>query len=249
MAQGIICARYLRGGKWVSLRIGALSLKGAALMSGALPRLNDQVDVALSFGAHRALVRGAPSARCRRRSSRRSAARPRSALPSISTMPRAASSRRCSPPRAPHASRSSLRRRAPRAAIPVEWPVALNTPRSGSVRSEALDVSLEGMFMRPQAALAIESAITWSSMLDDRGGPIAGRAKVVREVNELDATQLGLNTGFGLQIIEMAEADRTRWKAFITPHRAARRQASAHAVRRRHALRSWQRRSPAWAMR
>src|SRR5205807_1929642 len=54
-----IYGRYLRGGRWVAIRIGALSLKGAALMTGALPRLHDRVDVALSFGSHRALVRGA----------------------------------------------------------------------------------------------------------------------------------------------------------------------------------------------
>ena len=56
--QGIIYARYLRSGRWVPIRIGALSLKGAALLTGALPRVNDHVDVALSFGSHRALVRG-----------------------------------------------------------------------------------------------------------------------------------------------------------------------------------------------
>src|SRR5205814_256149 len=56
--QGIIHARYLRSGKWVPVRIAALSLRGAALMSGALPRTGDHVDIALAFAEHRALVRG-----------------------------------------------------------------------------------------------------------------------------------------------------------------------------------------------
>src|SRR4029077_1174404 len=43
----------------VPTRIGSLSLKGAALLAGALPRLHDHVDVALAYGDHRALVRGA----------------------------------------------------------------------------------------------------------------------------------------------------------------------------------------------
>ena len=55
----MIYARYLRGGRWVPVRVGALSLKGAALLTGALPRLDDRVDVAL-------IVRQSSRARARR---------------------------------------------------------------------------------------------------------------------------------------------------------------------------------------
>ena len=55
----VIYARYLRGGNWVPVRVGALSLKGAALLTGALPRLQDRVDIALDVRRARALVRGA----------------------------------------------------------------------------------------------------------------------------------------------------------------------------------------------
>ncbi len=215
MAQGIICARYLRGGKWVSLRVGALSLKGAALMSGALPRLNDQVDVALSFGAHRALVRGAVGKVSSEVESQVSGAATFSVAFDLDDASRRQLTTLLT---AARNAQITIKPPPPRAArrYPVEWPVALNTPRSGSVRAEALDISREGMFVRPQTALAIDSTITWSSMLDDHGPPISGRAKVVRQVNELDAAQLGLATGFGLQIIDMAEADQTRWKTFIT---------------------------------
>src|SRR5512141_2545011 len=55
----VIYARYLRSGRWVPVRVGSLSLKGAALLAGALPRVDDHVDVALTYEGHRALVRGA----------------------------------------------------------------------------------------------------------------------------------------------------------------------------------------------
>src|SRR5262249_37475330 len=58
MEPGVIYARFLRSGRWVPIRVGALSLRGASLLSGALPRLHDHVDLALSFSGHRALVRG-----------------------------------------------------------------------------------------------------------------------------------------------------------------------------------------------
>ena len=210
----VIYARYLRGGKWVPLRIGALSLKGAALMSGALPRINDNVDVALSFGAHRALVRGAVGKVSSEKEVQASGASTfsvdfelddasRRQLTTLLTAARAAQVTIKPPP--PRATRR----------FPVEWPIALNTTRAGSVRADALDLSLEGMFVKPQHALTIDAVITWSSMIDDSGPPISGRAKVVRHVNELEAAALGLTAGFGIQIIEMGDDDRERWKAFI----------------------------------
>lgn len=219
-SNSVIYARYLRGGKWVPLRIGALSLKGAALMSGALPRLNDHVDVALAFGTHRALVRGSVgkvSSDVEVQSSGASTfsvsfeldETSKRQLTTLLTAARAAQVTIKPPP--PRATRR----------YPVEWPVALNTPRAGSVRGEALDISLEGMFVRPQTALAMDATITWSSLIDDGGAPVSGRAKVVRHISDADATALGLNAGFGLQITEMSEADRDRWNSFM--HRIERR--------------------------
>ena len=54
----VIHARYLRGGRWVPVRVGALSLKGAVLLAGALPRSEDHADIAFAFGSNRATVRG-----------------------------------------------------------------------------------------------------------------------------------------------------------------------------------------------
>ena len=117
-APGMIYARYLRSGRWVPIRIGSLSLKGAALMAVALPRVDDRVDIALAFGKHRALVRGTVAQGlddARRPMASGATDVPASA--SSSTMRRAASSPRCSPPRAPPRSRSSRRRRAAPGAI------------------------------------------------------------------------------------------------------------------------------------
>ncbi len=58
LPPGNIYARYLRSGRWVPIRVGALSLRGAALMAGALPRVHDQVELAFAYADYRAVVRG-----------------------------------------------------------------------------------------------------------------------------------------------------------------------------------------------
>ena len=208
-----IYARYLRSGKWVPIRIGALSLKGAALMAGALPRLHDHVDVALSFGGHRALVRGAVG----KVSSVTEAASTGAAtfsvafeldsasrrqLTALLTAARAANVTIKPPP-----ARSTRR-------FPVEWPICLGTMR-GAIKADALDVSTYGMFVRPVLLLTLETLLSFSIVVDDGGGPVAGRAKVVRHVTDGEAQTCGLAPGFGLSIIDMSEADRSRWDAFI----------------------------------
>ena len=134
-----ISARYLRSGRWVPLRIGSLSLKGAALMAVALPRVNDRVDVALAYAQHRALVRGAVQKVSTMREAETSGATmfsvsfelddgSRRQLTALLTAARAANvTIKPAPPR-------GTRR------YPVEWPVCLGTSR-GAVRAEAFDVS------------------------------------------------------------------------------------------------------------
>ena len=98
--------------------------------------------------------------------------------------------------------------------FPVEWPVALGTLR-GAIKSEALDVSVSGMFVRPNLPLELDSTLNFSVILDDGGAPIAGRAKVLRQITNDDAARCGLAPGFGIGIVDMSEADRMRWLAFI----------------------------------
>ncbi len=213
LPQGIIYARYLRSGRWVPIRIGALSLKGAALMSGALPRLHDHVDLAFAYGDYRALVRGPVNKVSTVEETAQTGAATfsvqfelddaaRRQLTTLLTAARAAQVTIKPPP-----PRSTRR-------YPVDWPVCLNTIR-GVVRADALDISYGGMFVRPAHPLAMDSALSFSIVLDDGAAPISGRAKVVRHVTEADANVCGLAPGYGLHITDMSDADLGRWMSFL----------------------------------
>jgi hypothetical protein len=209
----MIYARYLRSGRWVATRVGALSLKGAALMAGALPRLHDHVDVALSFGGHKALVRGAVGKVSTPRETKQTGA----ALFSVKfELDDAARRQLTALLTAARAERITITPPPPRATrrFPVEWPVCLGTSR-GAIKADALDVSSDGMFVRPAHVLTAGSTVNFSAVLDDAGAPVAGRAKVTRHVSEAQAKSAGFQPGYGLQITEMAESDRLRWLAFI----------------------------------
>ncbi|HET7502984.1 MAG TPA: hypothetical protein VFK02_18315 [Kofleriaceae bacterium] len=208
-----IHARYLRSGRWVPVRVGSLSLKGASLMTGALPRTDDHADVALAYGAHRALVRGMVakvSTAAEAVASGASAFQVKFELDETSrrhltvllTAARAARVTIKPPP-----SRSARR-------YPVEWPVCLGTTR-GAVRANALDVSADGMFVKPLNALALDASVTFTAVLDDGLPPISGRSRVIRNVNEAAARAAGLSPGYGLSIVDMPDSDRHRWCAFL----------------------------------
>lgn len=210
---GIIYARYLRSGRWVPIRIGALSLKGAALMAGALPRINDHVDIALSFGATRALVRGNVG----KVSSRQETQMTGTATFSVNFQLDDASRRQLTALlTAARAANITIKPPPPRATrrYPVEWPVCLGTNR-GAVRADALDISRDGMFVKPVHALTLDTVLNYSSVLDDGEAPVSGRAQVVRHITEAEARACGLAAGFGLHILEMGDADRQRWLAFL----------------------------------
>ncbi len=212
-ASDVIYARYLRSGRWVPIRVGSLSLKGAAMMTGALPRLHDHVDIALSFGSHRALVRGAVGKVSTVREAAATGAATfsvqfeldppaRKQLTSLLTAARAAKVTIKPPP-----ARATRR-------FPVAWPVCLGTLR-GAIKAEALDVSAGGMFVRPGHPLQRESTLNFAVSLDDSATPVAGRAKVVRCIGDTLAKTCGIPSGYGLGIIDMAESDRMRWLAFL----------------------------------
>ena len=213
-ASAVIYARYLRSGRWLPIRVGSLSLKGAALLTGALPRVEDRVDVALSFGDHRALVRGAVAKVSTVVEAAQSGATAfhvtfelddasRRQLTSLLTAARAANVTIKPPP-----ARGTRR-------FPVEWPIALGTPR-GAVRAEALDVSTEGMFVKPVHPLSLDANVTFTAMLDDPLPGVSGRARIVRSITEADARIAGLSSGYGLLILEMTDSDRNRWCGFLT---------------------------------
>jgi len=209
----MITARYLRGGRWVPIRVGALSLRGATLMAGALPRIEDRVDVALAYASNRAIVRGTVIKLSTRQEAATTGASTftvsfeldetsRRPLTALLTAARAANVTIKPPP-----PRSSRR-------YPVEWPICLGTAR-GAVRAEALDVSTDGMFVKPLHTLAIDANLSFSVVLDDGLSPVTGRTRVVRSITDAEAQAAGLTSGYGLFLVEMAEPDRARWAAFL----------------------------------
>jgi hypothetical protein len=213
LPPGCIYARYLRSGRWVPIRIGSLSLRGAALTAGALPRVHDRVDIALAYADLRATVRGrvhivsTPEEVARRGAASFSVAfdldeRSRPQLTALLQAARAANVTIKPPP-------ARLTRR-----YPVEWPVCLGTAR-GVVRAEALDVSRDGMFVRQSSALALDASLGFSVVLDDGDRPVSGLSRVVRVIDEDAARNCALASGYGLQIVEMSDIDRARWQAFL----------------------------------
>ncbi|MDQ3364113.1 MAG: PilZ domain-containing protein [Myxococcota bacterium] len=223
LPAGIIYARYLRSGRWVPIRIGSLNLKGAALMAGALPRLHDKVEIALSFGDHRALVHGPVN----KVSSVQEAALSGAATFTVEFDHDDAARRQLvALLTAARAANVTIKPPPPRQArrYPVEWPVCLGTTR-GAVRAEALDISRDGMFVRPHHSLTLDSKLTFSAVLDDGDVPISGRGDIVRHITETQARACGLVAGYGLRIIGMADDDRERWQRFLgrVEQRAAKR--------------------------
>lgn len=211
---GAIYARYLRSGRWVRIRIGALSLKGAALMAGALPRIADCIDITVAYANYRALVRGVVEKISTRQEAASSGAtvfsvrfeldaESRRELAALLTAARADKVTLKPPPL-----RSTRR-------YPVEWPICLGTG-PGAVHAEALDVSANGMFVKPPHALALDAKLTFSAVLDDELSPVSGRSRVVRNISDAEAKAAGLSPGYGLSIVEMADDDRERWSAFLT---------------------------------
>jgi hypothetical protein len=89
------------------------------------------------------------------------------------------------------------------------------------VRAEALDVSSDGMFVKPVHALTLDAHVTFSAVLDDNQPPVSGHARVVRNITEADARTTGMVPGYGLAILEMVEVERERWSGFLS--RVARR--------------------------
>lgn len=208
-----IFARYLRNGKWMPTRIASLSLKGGTLLASALPRLDDVIDVALSFAGQRALVRGKVDHVASPTDSTVSGtstfgvhfdldASSRRQLTTLLTAARTAQVTIKPPP-----ARSSRR-------FVVEWSICIGTTR-GIIKADAFDVSVGGMFVRPTVALELGTMCTFSIVLDDGEAVVTGRARIVRHLDEQSAAACGVSPGFGLSIVDMADIDRRRWDAFV----------------------------------
>lgn len=213
LPPGCIYARYLRSGRWVPVRVGALSLRGAALMAGALPRVRDPVEIALGYADLRAMARG----RVHKISTTEEAARRGAASFSVVFDLDDGSRRQLTALlHAARAANVTIKPPPPRGdrRIPIQWPVVLSTPR-GALRAEALDASREGLFVRYAEPLTLETRVAFSISLDDGLGPMTARTRVARFIDEAAARSCGVVPGYGLHIIEMSSTDRERWLAFV----------------------------------
>ncbi len=207
-----VIVRFLRGGTWSQARLRSLSARGAYLVTGAPPRLNDDVHVALELGGLSAVVRGTvyhvTTARdaAETGSSGFAVRFPVEQGPTrerlIELLQRA---RTDGVVIKPPPSRTSVR-------FPVRWPVELRGP--DGTYGDALDVSLNGLFIRPQSPLR-DHMVTAVVPIDVGDPPIELRARVARAITSADATTRGLTAGYGLEIVDMSDGDRVRWSRFL----------------------------------
>jgi hypothetical protein len=183
------------------------------LLTGALPRVEDRIEIALAFGNLRAAVRGVVG---KVSTTREASATGVSTFSVAFDLDDAAKRSLTSLLLAAREAKITIKPPPARAnrRFPVEWQVALGTTR-GAVKSVALDVSTQGMFVQPSTMLELDATLTFSIVLDDGSSPIAGRARVVRQIKENEAKASGLVPGYGLLIVNMSEADRMRWLGFL----------------------------------
>jgi hypothetical protein len=213
MAPPAIDVQFLRGGHWVPARLRSLSSRGAYLVTGAPPRVGDQVHVALDFDEASAMVRGT----VHHVTSAEDAVATGSAgfairFPQIDSPARRQliellkQARSAGVTIKPPPARGAVR-------FPVKWPVRVGT-RSGGFGADALDVSTGGLFVATGRDLADEELI-FRLPLDNDDSAICGRAQVARTVDTEMATARGLARGYGLRIVELSESDSRRYESFL----------------------------------
>ncbi len=208
-----IDVRYLRGSEWVTARLRSLSLRGAYLVTGALPRPGDIVHIALGFRGAGAMISG----NVYHVTSVEDAAETGSSGFAI-RFPQEPSSQReqlVALLRRARAAGVTIKPPPARVAVrfPVHWPVRLGT-RFGGIAAQALDVSTGGMFLGVDRELP-DGDLLFQLPLDNDDAAISGRARTVRRVTDQMAMARGLSQGYGLLIIELSDLDERRWTCFL----------------------------------
>jgi hypothetical protein len=207
-----VTVRFLRGGTWSHARLRSLSARGAYLVTGAPPRMHDEVHVALELGDVSAVVRGTVYHVTTARDAVETGSSGFAVRFPVEPGPmRERLVELLHKARAEHVvikpppSRTSVR-------FPVRWPVEVRG-KDGTY-GDALDVSLGGFFFSPQMPLRDE-VITAVVPIDVGDPPIELRARVARAISSTDATSRGLTAGYGLEIVDMSDGDRVRWSRFL----------------------------------
>lgn len=213
LAPPAIDVQFLRGGHWVPARLRSLSSRGAYLVTGAPPRVGDQVHVALDFDDASAMVRGTvhhvttPDDAVSTGSSGFAVRFPQIDSPArrslVAMLKRARSAGvTIKPPPA----RLAVR-------FPVKWPVRVGT-RAGGFGADALDVSTGGLFVATGRDLS-DDELVFRLPLDNDDSAICGRARIARAVDTDMATSRGLARGYGLRILELSDGDSRRYESFL----------------------------------
>ncbi len=209
-----IVARYLRGDDWALARLRSVSLRGAQLAAGALPRVGDAVPIALGFGDTGAVLRGRvvdvttdDEARDRGASGFQVAFNDQEegAIRQLTALLRKA-----------RAAGVSLAPPPPRAAVrfPIRWPIQLTCGRRRTVAS-ALDISAGGFFLATRSEVGAHG-LEFQLPLDWGESPVLGHARVARVVTKAMALGRGLSPGYGVEIVELDTPERHRFDAFLT---------------------------------
>jgi hypothetical protein len=204
--------RYLRGDSWAPARLRALSVRGAYLVTGALPRRGEWVHLALSFRGETAVVAGI----VHHLTSVEDAVSTGSTGFSVKFPAEESPERSQLVALLQQARASGVTLRPPPARLgvrfPVRWPVRLAS-RDGGFAGEALDVSMGGMFVHTGHRLGDE--VAFRLPLDTDDAPLHGRARVARRVGADMAMTRGLVGGYGLSIVELGDSDERRWRGFL----------------------------------
>jgi len=204
--------RYLRGDTWVPARLRALSVRGAYLVAGGLPRQGEWVHLALSFRGTSAVIAGI----VHHVTSIADAATTGSSGFSVKFPSDDSAEHRQLVALLQEARGAGVTLRPPPSRVnvrfPVRWPIRISY-RDGGFAADALDVSARGMFVHTGHALVDE--VAFRVPLDSDDTPLNGRARVVRRVNPDVAVARGLAGGYGLSITELGDFDAARWSGFL----------------------------------
>ena len=205
-----LAVRFRRGDDWQHGRVKSVSREGLHVVTGALPRVGDIVDLSLTQTTERLGLRGEVVYVTRDASVADVGGSGFSARFLLRT-----GDERQTLDRWLRAEGVSKIRGAPsrcEARYPVKWPL---TVRLGevAVHTAALDVSSHGMFVGGNHIPGRQVDLLFH--IDDEKGPLHAGAKVVRRVEPQDAATRGIPAGVGVMLTQIDDPDALRFHSFV----------------------------------
>jgi hypothetical protein len=206
-----ISVHVSRGDEWVAGRLRFLSATRVAVAATATPQVGDPFSLALAYGTRELTIPAVVDSVDRALD----LSTPMSTGFSAVLDDLSPQQSRSLIDMLHEASRAGLELTPPPlrpARFAVSWPLIVKPIGGEPVRVTALDVSLDGMFIR-QCDLG--GRIEFALPVDERGPAIRGYLEVVREMSPAAANDLGFTPGSGVAIRQLAAGDRSRYDAFI----------------------------------